>query len=154
MSGKPPPTPAPPRSTPVQATPPASLRGIPTTRPAARHWCREHGHRASSTDLPATAVNLLVKHAATRGITGELLTMPDHSVPQAWAQAIHEQGHPAFVYTPRSPSGRAIAAFGPEVLRPSAATSTQPLVDVLRHRTQHRVRPNLGRLRDVAGVGG
>ena len=201
MSRTPPPTTASPRSASAQTGPPASLQGIPTIRPAADPWYREHGHRASSVDggcwyyaplpadpstggrfdvpapagtcyfadrpltaalervgrftaqhkpipvdlladrvvttvdaadLPATAVHLLAERAATRGVTGELFTMADYSVPQAWARAIHDQGHPALVYTPRfSPSGRAIAVFGPQGPRPTATTSAQPLAAVL-----------------------
>lgn len=87
-----------------------------------------------ATDLPATAVNLLAERAATLfGITGELFTTPDYSIPQAWAHAIHDQGHPALVHTPRfSPSGRAIAVFGSRGPQPAATTSVQPLAAVLR----------------------
>jgi hypothetical protein len=84
--------------------------------------------------LPGKAVNLLAKRAATHfGITGELFTMSDYSVPQAWADAIHQAGHQALVYTPRfSPHGRAIAVFGAQGSQPQSTASTQPLGDVLR----------------------
>ena len=87
-----------------------------------------------ATDLPATAVHLFAERAATRfGVTDELFTMADYSVPQAWARAIHDQGHPALVCTPRfSPSGRSVAVFGPQGPAPTATTSTQPLAAVLR----------------------
>lgn len=191
------------RSAPVQAGPPASLHGIPTTRLAGGQWYREHAWRISSADggcwyyaplptdpmaggrfdvpnpagtcyfanqaliaalervgrftaqheavpadlltdrvvtmveaaaLPSRAVNLITRRAAARfGVTGELFTMSDYSIPQAWAHAIHDQGHAALLYTPRfSPYGRAVATFGPRGPRPNATTSTQPLADVLR----------------------
>ena len=84
-------------------------------------------------DLPATAVHLLAERAATRfGVTGELFTMADCSVPQAWARAIHDHGHSALVCTPRfSPSARAIAVFGAQGPAPTATTSAQPLAAVL-----------------------
>jgi hypothetical protein len=191
-----------PRSTPAQEGPPASLSGIPSSRPTGTHWYREHGHRPSdrdggcwyfaalpanpaaggrfdlptpdgtcyfangarvaamervgrftaqhkpvpadlvdgrvvttiaTTSLPGTAVNLLAKRAASHfKVTGELFTMADYSVPQAWAAAIHQGGHQALVYTPRfSPHGRAIAVFGPEGPQAQAVASTQPLRSVL-----------------------
>lgn len=85
--------------------------------------------------LPDKAVNLLAKRAASHfKVTGELFTMADYSVPQAWAAAIHQAGHQALVYTPRfSPSGRAIAVFGPQGSHARATASTQPLRNVLRH---------------------
>ena len=88
----------------------------------------------NTSDLPGKAVNLLAKRAATHfGVTGELFTMSDYSVPQAWAAAIHQAGHAALVYTPRfSPSGRAIAVFGPHGPHPQPTVRTQPLRDVLR----------------------
>lgn len=192
----------PPRSTPAQTAPPASLTGIPTSRVSGTHWYREHGHRRSAADggcwyyaplpadpatggrfdvpapdgtcyfanrplvaamervgrftaqhkpvpadlvdgrvvstidtatLPDRAVNLVVKRAATHfQVTGELFTMADYSVPQAWADAIHRAGHAALLYTPRfSPSGRAIAAFGPQGPQLQPTTRRQPLKDVL-----------------------
>jgi len=83
--------------------------------------------------LPHRAVNLVAKRAATHfQITGELFTMSDYSVPQGWADAIHHAGHAALVYTPRfSPSGRALAAFGPEGSHPQPTASAQPLTKVL-----------------------
>ena len=83
--------------------------------------------------LPGRAVNLVGKRAATQfGVTGELFTMPDYSVPQAWAHAIHQTGHSALIYTPRfSPQGRAIAAFGVHGSPPGPTAGTQPLADVL-----------------------
>lgn len=83
--------------------------------------------------LPRRAVNLIGTRAATHfKVTGELFTMPDYSVPQDWANAIHRAGHSALVYTPRfSPSGRAIAVFGPQGPQPKPTTSTQPLTAVL-----------------------
>jgi hypothetical protein len=190
------------RSAPAQGGPPASLKGIPTSRVPGTHWYREHGHRPSAfdggcwyyaslpadpatggrfdvpapdgtcyfanrspvaalerigrftaqhkpvpadlvdgrvistieaTSLPDRAVNLVGKRAATHfGVTGELFTMSDYAVPQAWADAIHQSGHSALVYTPRfSPQGRAIAAFGGQGPQPKPTTGTQPLMDVL-----------------------
>lgn len=83
--------------------------------------------------LPGRAVNLVVKRAVTHfGVTSELFTMSDYAVPQAWAHAIHQAGHAALGYTPRfSPSGRAIAVFGPEGPQPKPTTAAQPLADVL-----------------------
>jgi hypothetical protein len=83
--------------------------------------------------LPDKAVNLVLKRAATHfQVTGELFTMSDYSVPQAWANAIHQAGHAALIYTPRfSPSGRAIAAFGPRGPHLRPTSSTQPLRAVL-----------------------
>lgn len=192
----------PPRSTPAQGGPPASLKGIPTSRVPGTHWYREHGHRTGAPDggcwyyaplpadptiggrfdvvppdgtcyfanrpivaalervgrftaqrkpvpvdlvdgrvvtsvavavLPGRAVNLVGKRAATEfGVTGELFTMSDYSVPQAWADAIHQVGHAALVYTPRfSPQGRAIAVFGPMGAQPKPTVVSQPLRDVL-----------------------
>jgi hypothetical protein len=85
------------------------------------------------TTLPDRTVNLVAKRAATHfGVTGELFTMSDYSVPQAWANAIHQAGHSALLYTPRfSPQGRAIAAFGPQGPQPKPTAGTQPLTDVL-----------------------
>jgi hypothetical protein len=84
-------------------------------------------------DLPDRAVNLVGERAAKHfGVTGELFTMSDYSVPQDWANAIHRAGHSALVYTPRfSPQGRAIAAFGPQGAQPKPAAGLQTLQDVL-----------------------
>lgn len=87
----------------------------------------------ATASLPDKVVNLLAKRAATHfGVTGELFTMPDYAVPQAWAAAIHQAEHQALVYTPRfSPPGRAIAVFGPQGPHPQTTASSQPLRDVL-----------------------
>lgn len=90
--------------------------------------------KVDTSSLPGTVANLVAKRAATHfGITGELFTMPDYSVPQAWADALHQAGHKALVYTPRfSPHGRAIAVFGPQGPQPQPTASTQSLRDLLR----------------------
>lgn len=87
----------------------------------------------NAADLPARAANLVAKRAATHfGVTGELFTMPDYTVPQAWADAIHQAGHTALLYTPRfSPQGRGIAVFGAHGPQPGPTTTMQPLTDVL-----------------------
>lgn len=84
-------------------------------------------------DLPSRVVDLVVKRAATHfGVTGELFTASDCSVPQGWADAVHQAGHPALVYTPRSsPQGRAIAVFGPRGPQPKPTAGMRPLTDVL-----------------------
>jgi RES domain len=84
-------------------------------------------------ELPDTAANLLASGAAPSfRITGELFTMSDYSVPQAWAAAIRGAGHEALLYTPRfSPGGRAIAAFGPAGSHPRPVVRREWLSDVL-----------------------
>ena len=83
--------------------------------------------------LPATAGNLTAARSHTHfGVTGELFTMSDYGVTQAWAAAIHDAGHDGLVYTPRfSPNGRAFAAFGPQGAHPRAVVSTRTLQEVL-----------------------
>jgi hypothetical protein len=78
-------------------------------------------------------VNLVGERAAKHfGITGELFTMSDYSVPQDWANAIHCAGRAALLYTPRfSPQGRAIATFGPQGAQPKPTVRMQTLRDVL-----------------------
>ena len=84
-------------------------------------------------DLPPAAADLLAPQAATAfGVTGELFTMPDYSVPQHWARASRAAGHAAVVYTPRfSPFGRAIAVFDASGPRAQATTGRRPLAQVL-----------------------
>lgn len=84
-------------------------------------------------ELPASAADLLAPEAAHRfRVTGELFTMPDYSVPQAWAAAIRDAGHEALLYTPRfSPGSRAIAAFGPRGSQPRDVVRREWLSDVL-----------------------
>lgn len=83
--------------------------------------------------LPDRLANLISERAAADfGVTGELFTMSDYTVPQDWARALHSQGHKGLHYTPRfSPHGKAIAVFEPEGPQPGPVSNTQTLRDVL-----------------------
>ena len=83
--------------------------------------------------LPDRVANLRSKRAAADyGVTGELFTMSDYTVPQDWAKALHAIGHEGLHYTPRfSPYGKAIAVFGPEGSQPRSVSGTQALREVL-----------------------
>jgi RES domain len=83
--------------------------------------------------LPGKVVNLLARRAASHfGVTGELFTRSDYSVPQAWAAAIHHAGYDGLVYAPRfTPSGKAIAIFGLHGAHPRPVSHQRPLIGVL-----------------------
>lgn len=76
-------------------------------------------------ELPGSAADLVAPGAAhSFRVTGELFTMPDYAVPQAWAAAVRSAGHEALLSTPRfSPHGRAIAVFGPRGPHPRESSA-------------------------------
>lgn len=82
--------------------------------------------------LPRRAANLASRRAGVLGVTGELFTMSDYTIPQQWAAAIRALRYDALRYTPRfSPGGRAVAHFGPGGPRPRPVVKHQPLRRVL-----------------------
>ncbi|QDP96486.1 RES domain-containing protein [Microlunatus elymi] len=91
--------------------------------------------------LPERAVNLGSPRATGFGVTGELFTMSDYQVPQAWALAVYGLGHAGILYPPRfTPGGRALAVFGRAGVpaTPIAVVRQLPLADVL-HRNHIRI---------------
>ena len=85
-------------------------------------------------DLPDGAAELRATRAASAfGVTSELFTMSDYSVPQAWASSISNAGYDALVYTPRfSPGATAVSVFGPQGAKALTTAGLHSLSDVLR----------------------
>lgn len=82
--------------------------------------------------LPSAAANLTSRKVSAVGVTGELFTMSDYSVPQQWALALRAIGHDGIHYNPRfSPGGRAIACFGKSGPSPQPVVGHTPLRTVL-----------------------
>lgn len=82
--------------------------------------------------LPQEAANLTSPRAGVIGVTGELFTMWDYTIPQQWALTIRRFGHNALLYTPRfTPGAKAVASFGPTGPHPQAVLTRTPLQHVL-----------------------
>ncbi|MGN6413393.1 RES family NAD+ phosphorylase [Flexivirga sp.] len=82
--------------------------------------------------LPRHAINLASRRAAVLGVTGELFTMSDYTIPQQWAHAIRQLGHDALKYTPRfTPGGHAVAYFGQAGPRPAPVVGHTSLRQIL-----------------------
>lgn len=82
--------------------------------------------------LPSHAANMKSSRGGLLGITGELFTMSDYSIPQAWALALAALGHDALLYPPRfTPGGEALAVFGDSGAQPAPIVESVPLADVL-----------------------
>lgn len=86
-----------------------------------------------ASELPTRILDLTSSRAATElGVTGELFTMADYTVPQLWAAAAHTAGHEGLRYTPRfSPYAGAVAVFGAQGPDARAVGRATPLRDVL-----------------------
>jgi hypothetical protein len=82
--------------------------------------------------LPRRSANLASRRANRIGVTGELFTMTDYTIPQQWAAAVHDLGYAALRYTPRfTPGGQAVAHFGPAGPQPRPVADHVPLRHIL-----------------------